>query len=72
MDGAPSGFGASNLSQYDEKNSLNLYALFEDFDYSFEDGEHRFVFPDSMPTSTQERIRALDEADMPRGRLGGL
>ena len=53
-----------DLSQYDEKNGLNLYALFEDFDYSFEDGEHRFVFPDSMPTSTQERIRALDEADM--------
>lgn len=53
-----------DLSQYDEDIGLNLYALFEGFDYSFEDGAHRFVFPDSMPESTQERIRALDEDDI--------
>lgn len=50
-----------DLSGYDETQGLNLYETFDVEDYVFEDGEHEFVFPASMPETTRNKVLEVDQ-----------
>ena len=53
------------LSGYDEKEGLSIYDAFEDFDHYFEEGSHRFVFPDTFTKEMRTQILELDvEGDL--------
>ena len=50
-----------DLSDYDEAQGLSVFETFEVEDHLFEDGQHEFVFPDSMPEGTRQRVLEVDE-----------
>ena len=50
-----------DLSNYDPQKGINLYDTFEFDDWSFEDGHHEWLFPDSMSAEDKTKIVEIDE-----------